>query len=82
VHKVFGCISDGTSVTNKDVLSQKGEKKSPKLKLQVNSYGILTGGHVKTPDGEDVTEEYERGTEIVPELIQRYTSGAPGCSKL
>lgn len=31
----------------------------------------VTGGHVTTVGGGDVTEAYERGTEIVLELVQR-----------
>ena len=33
---------------------------------------VTSSGHVKNVNGEDVTEAYERGTEIVLELVERY----------
>jgi uncharacterized protein YbbK (DUF523 family) len=45
-------------------------------------------GRVKPEESEDVTEAYERGTEIVPELVQRYgirrawlLRDSPACGK-
>jgi hypothetical protein len=37
---------------------------------------------VKADVGTDVTEEYERGTEIVLEIVERYGISGRGCSRI
>lgn len=33
---------------------------------------VISSGRVRAKDGADVTEQYERGTEIVLEIVERY----------
>jgi uncharacterized protein YbbK (DUF523 family) len=49
---------------------------------------VTSSGRVLTKDGADVTKEYERGTEIVLEIVERYgikrawlLKDSPACGK-